>query len=103
MSETPKTDALVRVQFANHPGWKTHPVVEHARQLERENAALRDEVEALREDKARLRFLIDHELVCIGSENGWHLEDGNETMISDKVFASWQEAIDAARKEGGAK
>ena len=47
MSDTPKTDELAKREFITDGVW-----IRHARELERENAALR-------EDKARLDWLTD--------------------------------------------
>ena len=49
MSDTPKTDELAKREFVTDGVW-----IRHARELERENAALR-------EDKARLDWLLSGE------------------------------------------
>ena len=79
MSDTPKTDELAKREFVTDGVW-----IRHARELERENAALR-------EDKARLDWIdvdpIDH---LSKIEFYWC----DHSSIS-KIRAN----IDAARKE----
>ena len=78
MSDTPKTDELAKREFVTDGVW-----IKHARELERENAALR-------EDKARLDWFInldeeDRVKFC----RGWY------RWTIENVKAE----IDAARKE----
>ena len=78
MSDTPKTDELAKREFVTDGVW-----IKHARELERENAALR-------EDKARLDWFInldeeDRVKFC----RGWYRRTPEEVKA----------AIDAARKE----
>ena len=78
MSDTPKTDELAKREFVTDGVW-----IKHARELERENAALR-------EDKARLDWFInldeeDRVKFC----RGWYRRTPEEVKA----------AIDAAMKE----
>ena len=78
MSDTPKTDELAKREFVTDGLW-----IKHARELERENAALR-------EDRARLDWFInldeeDRVKFC----RGWY------RWTIENVKAE----IDAARKE----
>ena len=50
---SPRTDRIVREQFAGHPGWKNHPLADFARTLETELAASAREVERLKEELSK--------------------------------------------------
>ena len=77
MSDTPKTDELAKREFVPDGLW-----IRHARELERENAALR-------EDKERLDWLEE----C----HGWPEYIDAEWHFGGEVFSSHRAAIDAAR------
>ena len=89
MSDTPRTDAQKRGDFVH---------INFARELERENAALR-------EDKERLDWLekarpIAWALESVNCGKYWLLTDIDERHPEEaEEFATLRAAIDAARKE----
>lgn len=93
MSDTPKTDELAKRDFITDGVW-----IRHARELERENAALR-------EDKERLDWMEKMRPIAwaLGSANCgeyWLLTDIGEMHPEEaEEFATLRAAIDAARKE----
>jgi len=83
MSDTPRTDELAKREFVPDGVW-----IRHARELERENAALR-------EDKERLDWLTNSlGWIIVGDQEA----DPSQHATEDNTLAdAWRAAIDAAR------
>lgn len=102
MSDTPLTDAAADER---NPISATCVL---CRTLERENAALKAEVDALREDKTRLDWLEGHVAMVACEPRGtaregtWSIGPSGNFQIWAQHCATARAAIDAARKEGGA-
>lgn len=86
MSDTPKTDELAKREFITDGVW-----IRHARELERENAALRA-------DSARLDWLTNSlGWIVVGNVN--EADPSQHAKEGDTLADAWRAAIDAARKE----
>ena len=113
MSDTPRTDAAAQLVRATENGVLVH--ANFARELERENAALREELEVekkrssywndfaenatvlnaqLRADKDRLDWLLDN----ISPDSVLFNVNPAEDSMSEGAPDPWRAAIDTARK-----
>ena len=94
MSETPKTDSKAQFFGFNPDEGEEFVQADFARELERENAALRA-------DKQRLDWLesVAKDLICTGDGLGVTIGVASNFQDYATNAATFRAAIDAARKE----
>lgn len=68
MSDTPKTDALIKADWHMPRGWKDR-IHEHARALERELADARGQVRLLQEENRVLGVNLDNAIAALAAES----------------------------------
>jgi len=94
MSDTPRTDAKAQFFGFNPDEGEEFVQVDFARELERENAALRA-------DKERLDWLesVAKDVICTGDDRGVTIGAASNFQNYATNAATFRSAIDASRKE----
>jgi hypothetical protein len=92
VSDTPRTDAKAQFFGWNPEEGEEFVQADFARELERENAALRSAlVEAINKRAETMEWRTDHPTTT-GMPERW---------VRDELCIKWRAAIDAAKKESG--